>query len=214
MNYLKADLLEKFPGIDHGFGTAGAPPPADVLLMTQKHTNTVIVIDTAQPGSLPVADAMLTGIRSVILGVKTADCIPVLLYNPGSRVVGVIHAGWRGLASHILTNTIEKLHTFYHAPVKDTYVAIGPCICRNCYEVGMEVSDRMIGTKGAEAAFTRTSADKGLLDLTALACRELVSAGIPEANIAKIDRCTKCSPGFYSHRAGSRERQISYITLL
>ncbi len=213
-NYIKSDLFSKFPEIEHGFGNAHAVWPVDIILMPQKHTNNVVIVDELPVNYIPVADAMLTHVHSVMLGVKTADCLPILLYNPKIRIVGVIHAGWRGLANKVIFNAVEKLCTFYNAREEDTYFAIGPGICKKCYEVSMEVFDSINSIINVKTAFRKTSKNKGLLDLSSIAHKELEAAGIPGANISNINMCTKCSKGFHSHRAGSKERQVSYIKIL
>ncbi len=214
MSYIKADNLVQFSSVEHGFGTSDSPWPEDIILMSQKHTNNVIIIEDEDGAYIPIADAMLTRIPNKVLGVKTADCLPILLYNPAAKVVGVIHAGWRGLANGVVFNTIDKMNAFYNAKPESTYFAIGPGICKNCYEVGVEVINSINAITEVKDAFTRTSKSKGMLDTRAIADRQIQAAGVPESNIFHVNLCTRCSPGFYSHRAGSKERQVSYIKIL
>ncbi len=213
MSYLKAGNLERFSSIEHGFGTASSLWPEDIILMSQKHTNNVLIIEDEQGDYIPVADALLTSKPDKLLGVKTADCLPILLYNPVTKVVGVIHAGWRGLANMVILNTMDKLRTFYNADPGSTYFSIGPGICKNCYEVGMEVVDSINTAIAVKDAFRQTSKDQGLLDTRSIAERQIQAAGVPASNISHVNLCTRCSPGFYSYRAGSKERQVSYITI-
>jgi YfiH family protein len=214
MSYLKADNLERFSTIEHGFGTAEDPWPDDIILMSQRHTNNVVIIEHEIISYLPVADAMLTHLPDKLIGVKTADCLPILLYNPDINVIGVIHAGWRGLSNMIIYNTIEKLRTFYNASLNHTYFSIGPAICKNCYEVGMEVVSSISSTGiDLNGTLKKVAKDKVLLNTREVAHRQLHACGVPDSNISHINLCTKCSPGFHSHRAGSKERQVSYIKL-
>lgn len=215
MSYLKADNLKIFSTIDHGFGTAQDPWPQQVILMSQRHTNKVLIIGEEIMDYLPIADAMLTNLPDRVLGVKTADCLPILLYNTDANVVGVIHAGWRGLANMIIHNTVQRLQTFYRASSAHTYFSIGPAICKNCYEVGMEVVES-ISTSGTDlnGTFKKISRNKVLLDTREIADRQIQACGVPASNIFHINLCTRCSPGFHSYRAGSNERQVSYIKLL
>lgn len=213
MSYLKASNLERFSEIEHGFGTKEDQWPKDIILLSQRHTNNVVIIDEEYMNFIPIADAMLTKLPDKILGVKTADCIPILLYNPKANVVGVIHAGWRGLANMIIQNTIDKLKTFYAATPEDTIFSIGPAICKNCYEVGIEVYESINTVINIEDAFRKTSKGKGLLDTRLIAQKQIQSLGIPASNISHIDLCTRCSTKFHSHRAGSTGRQVSYIKI-
>lgn len=213
MNYLKAQNLQQFTSLEHGFGTADAPWPDGIILVSQRHTNTVFIVGDQPLGPVPVADALLTSVRHRILGIKTADCLPILLYNPVSNVAGVIHAGWRGLANAVILNTMETLRSVYAAAPELTYCSIGPGICKNCYEVGREVAERINEVTPVGDAFRQTSGDKGMLDTRTIAQRQLSAAGVPLSSIFHIPLCTRCSPGFHSHRAGSQERQVSYIAL-
>jgi YfiH family protein len=213
MSYLKAGNLERFSSIEHGFGTASSLWPEDIILMSQRHTNNVVIIEDDTVNFIPVADAMLTKTPNKLLGVKTADCLPILLYNPVTKVAGVIHAGWRGLVNMVILNTMDKLRTFYDADPGSTYFSIGPGICKNCYEVGMEVIDSINTVIEVKDAFRQTSKDQGLLDTRSIAERQIQTAGVPASNISHVNLCTRCSPGFYSHRAGSKDRQVSYIKI-
>ena len=213
MSYLRDGNLEQFSSIEHGFGTASSLWPEDIILMSQKHTNHVVIIEDGNEAYIPVADALLTSIPAKRLGVKTADCLPILLYNPRVKVAGAIHAGWRGLANEIIPNTIDKLRTFYGASPESTYFSIGPGICKNCYEVGSEVIDRINSVIEVNGAFRQTAQHAGMLDTRAIAERQILSAGVPQSNISHVNFCTRCSPGFHSHRAGSKERQVSFIRI-
>jgi purine-nucleoside/S-methyl-5'-thioadenosine phosphorylase / adenosine deaminase len=214
MNYIKNSILEAFAGIDHGFGTASTPWPGDIILLQQKHTNNVVVIDDLPISYLPDADAVLTKMPGITLGVKTADCLPLLVYNPVVKVIGAIHAGWRGLANKIVFNAVDELCTFYKTVPEHSYFVIGPGICGNCYEVGPDVIDSINSATCVKGAFRHTSWGKGLLDNAAIAKRQIEAAGVPSDHISHVNLCTRCSPGFHSHRAGSKERQVSYIKIL
>ena len=214
MSYIEDRLLSGFAGIEHGFGNAGAPWPMDIILLQQKHTNNVVKIDDFPISYLPVADAMLTNVPGIALGIKTADCLPILLYDPAVQAVGAIHAGWRGLANGVILNAIDRLCTSYQTAPGHLYAAIGPAICRDCYEVGTEVVDSIGTVTEIKDAFRPTSPGKGFLGTAAIAVKQIQAVGVPPSHLSHIDLCTRCSPGFHSYRAGSRERQISYIRIL
>ncbi|MCL5277160.1 MAG: peptidoglycan editing factor PgeF [Deltaproteobacteria bacterium] len=214
MSYIKDRLLSSFPGIDHGFGSVQTTCPEGTVLLRQRHTNTVVVIDSAAMGRLHAADAMLTDVPGIAIGIKTADCLPILLYDPAVQAVGAVHAGWRGLANKVILNSIDRLCTSYRTDTGHIYAAIGPAICSDCYEVGTEVVDSIGAVTEVKDAFRPTSPGKGFLDTAAIAMKQLQAVGVPPSHISHIDLCTRCSPGFHSYRAGSRGRQISYIMIL
>ncbi len=212
--FLKIEYFKKFQELDHGFGSIHTVYPEDIILMKQRHTNTVFIVDSPNLNYLPVADAMLTNMKNVKLGVKTADCLPILLYNPESVLIGVIHSGWRGIVNRVISNTIDLLKNFYNARPEHTYLAIGPSIGSCCYEVGRDVYESISSTMDTGDAFKEKTKQKWLLNLRKMAGYEITSNGVPESNIFNIDICTRCSDDFYSYRAGKEGRQISYITLV
>ncbi len=213
MRSIRDRLLGSFTGIDHGFGSAQTATPPDVVLLQQRHTNIVMVIDDTTLDRQQTADAMLTNIPEIAIGIKTADCLPILFYDPDVSAIGAIHAGWRGLANRVISGAIERLCTAYAAAPGHLYAAIGPAICRNCYEVGAEVTDSIARVTDLRGVFRQTSAGKGLLDTTAIALRQMEAAGIPASHLSAVGLCTHCSGGFHSYRAGSTGRQVSYIRL-
>ncbi|MBT4803641.1 MAG: peptidoglycan editing factor PgeF [Legionellales bacterium] len=105
----------------------------EVKWLKQKHTNTVI---QAEKNNYNVnADAVFTNNRGTVCAVLTADCVPILLTDTQGTFVAAIHAGWKGLATNIIKNTIQKIKS-------DNIIAwIGPCICYKCYNIGPEVKD-------------------------------------------------------------------------
>ncbi len=111
---------------------------APVLLTNQKHTNTVIVIDKPFSGDGPIADAMVTKQKNILICMQTADCVPVLFVDPINQIIGGAHAGWRGLATGILQNTIQTMIDL-GAKREHIKAAIGPCAWAESYEVGADV---------------------------------------------------------------------------
>ena len=111
---------------------------APILLTNQKHTNTVIVIEKPFYGDGPIADAMVTKQKNILLCIQTADCVPVLFVDPINQIIGAAHAGWRGLSLGILQNTMK---TMIDLGAKREYIkaAVGPCAWAESYEVGADV---------------------------------------------------------------------------
>jgi len=151
-----------------------------------------VVTELPEPGAAPIeADGVATTLPDVAAVVVTADCLPVALIAPGG--VGMIHAGWRGLAADVLKKGIERLR---EAGVDDIQVAIGPGIGVCCYEVNTHV----------HRAFMRYGRGTARLSnhahLKSIARLQMQSAGIAPEHIHDVDICTMCAPRslFHSHR--------------
>ncbi|HEY2428428.1 MAG TPA: polyphenol oxidase family protein [Acidimicrobiales bacterium] len=150
-------------------------------------------------------DAMVTATPGVILAVFTADCAPVAFSSP-EGVVGLAHAGWRGIAAGVLDATADAMRALGATRLE---AALGPCIRAECYEFGeddIDVLERRLGP----SVRGRTAGDRPALDLAAAVNASLDRAGV--ALVADSGRCTACGGQWFSHRAGGdRERQATVV---
>jgi polyphenol oxidase len=148
--------------------------PAEPVWMEQVHGTTVI--DAEDAASSPIADGAVTRTRGVVCCAMTADCLPVLLADTAGAVVGVAHAGWRGLANGVIEATVSRMRV---APAR-LVAYLGPAISRNAYEVGAELQALFVGNDAmAAAAFTPKGDGKYWCDLYALATQRLARLGVP-----------------------------------
>lgn len=191
--------LERLPWLEHGFGTrqAGAwADPGRLAMVKQVHSARVLEAD-GRAGYIGEADALLTDRPGLLVGVRSADCVPLLLADIRRRSVAAVHAGWRGSAAEIARNTVELLRSRYHADPADILAAIGPAIGMCCYQVGPEVAKRFVRWRpefaGVEGPVN--------LDLAAINRIQLEQAGVPPEQIFGNAPCTFCAPGeFHSYR--------------
>ncbi len=155
------------------------------------------------------ADALVTCYSDYLLALFFADCVPVFVVEPRSRVVGLAHAGWRGTARRIATATLALVGG-PEAPLggraEHVRAVIGPCVGICCYEAGWSVMRSVLATIPKalrdERAVRRTGFGKWHLDLARVNALQLIEAGVPEAQIEVIPRCTCCeSDTFFSVRA-------------
>lgn len=187
--------------IEFGFyGKDELPPQA--LLLTQEHKAKILRADEVQ--NLAIGDGLYTESNLQTLGIKTADCIPALLATKdGSHIMG-IHAGWRGLASGILTKGVEMLRD----TGKEVLVYLGPAISKQAYQVGSEVVEAMknIVSSTALAASCEPSIekDKYQLDIRGVGALSLVEAGVRPDGIIIHPDCTFNNPHWYSFRREGR----------
>ena len=145
----------------------------------------------------PEADALVTDDPSVAIGVRVADCAPVLLFDPVKNVAGAVHAGWRGTAAGASAAAVRSLAETFGTRPADLMAAIGPCLGRCCGEVGPDVLDAF-RAGGADAAsmrawFTPGPGDRSLLDLERANRDQLERAGLDPARICASGLCTKTS---------------------
>src|SRR4029077_1589615 len=109
-----------------------------LALLKQFHSAVALFL-TSPPGEPRKGDASLPNSRGILLGVQTADCVPILLVDPKKRAVAAIHAGWRGTLARITEKTVGELHSHFGSNPSDLLAAIGPSIGSCCYEVGAEL---------------------------------------------------------------------------
>ena len=158
-----------------------------VVIAHQQHTDHIRRIDEPlTPSELEGVDALVTNRQCICLCITTADCIPVLLYDPRTLAIAAVHAGWRGTAKRIVEKTISTMQMEYGTDPQDLYAVIGPGISGRYYEVGTEVIEAF-----REAAFPLDQVAKGrLLDLPLANRLCLLQAGIPDTHIHDCAICT------------------------
>ncbi len=202
--------------------------PDHVVRVKQVHGDGVLTVDETlarRPGfpfSLieePVeCDAMMTSLPGLALSVSTADCVPILVHDPGRRAVAAIHAGWRGTAARIAAKAIQAMAATYGSRPETLQVAIGPAIRECCYEVDRPVYEVLRGVAASAAGYLRPAGtDHWRADLPGLNRAILAEAGVDPAHIEDVSLCTACRRDlFFSHRAdhGRTGRMMNFIMLL
>ena len=160
----------------------------------------------------PVADGMITNSKNIALIIYTADCVPILLYDPSKNVIGAVHAGWRGTVANIAGEAIKKLSSEFGCSPENIKAAIGPCISNCCFETTKEVPDALhakIG-KSAEKCIKQQDSleqqgDKYLIDLKEANKQMLINSNVKDIDIS--DDCTSCmTDKYWSHRKQNTQR--------
>ncbi|MBF0541243.1 MAG: peptidoglycan editing factor PgeF [Nitrospirae bacterium] len=188
--------------------------PNSCFLPIQIHSNKIIILDdnfTPQEG-----DAIITQKPSTLIGVRTADCVPILLYDKNKSIIAAVHAGWRGTALAILKNTISTLKTSFSSDPKDLIIAIGPSIKYCCYKVGQEVIDAVRLATGTGDYYKQENGDL-YINLAEANRLQALSEGIDNSNIWTSTDCTYCkSDKYFSYRNSSQTtgRQGGFISLI
>lgn len=191
----RCDAFQEFVWQSHGFGTREGNPTADVTLR-QIHSD-VVLNAAGLKNRDREGDALVSDCPGTSIGVRTADCVPILLLDCGSRAVAAVHAGWRGTAAEIAKRTVEKMSSDFETSPADLYAAIGPCIRACCYQVGIEVAQQFA------SVFPEWKRDARVhkLDLAEANRRHLQAAGMNPDRILDSCLCTTCQPAqFFSYR--------------
>lgn len=153
------------------------------------------------PYKLHKADILVTDNPKLTLLMRFADCIPIMLYDPTINAIALAHAGWRGLVGNVPGEAVRALTNMYGSKPADLIVALGPAICKECYEVGPEVVERVSRVVGSDSTnhFSQRNGTSHL-DLWAVCETLLKRSGVENIETASI--CTAMNLGdWFSHRA-------------
>ena len=179
----------------------------NLKLMYQTHSNKVVEINVSNLNKNTNSDAMITKYKKVALGVLTADCVPILVYDKRNKIIGCIHAGWKGALSDIIKKTINKIkkkNSRY-----DIFASVGPCISTKSYEVDLNFYKKFLAkAKKNKKYFIFKNKNKKLFNL-----RGYVNDKLVELNV-KVDHVNKDTYGdnknFFSYRRSSKLKQKDY----
>ena len=220
----KENVLENFRRIGERFGKT----PEDYVLSKQSHETKVLKVGTKDRGKgitkdrdYEGIDALITDEKGIILSCFSADCVPILFYDPIHKAVGACHSGWRGTKGKILQNVVEEMRQHFSSKPAEILVAIGPSICKEQYVVSEDLALSFLEDypdlgEDTASPIQRISKDKFQLDLWDLNRRIALDCGIKEEHISISGYCTMENPElFFSHRysQGKRGLQGAFICL-
>lgn len=220
----KENVLENFRRIGERFGKT----PEDFVLSKQSHETKVLKVGTKDRGKgitknrdYEGIDALITDEKGLILSCFSADCVPILFYDPIHKAVGACHSGWRGTKGKILLNVVEEMRKHFSSNPADILIAIGPSISKEQYIVSEDLGLSFLEDypdlgEDSSSPIQRISKDKFQLDLWDLNRRIALDSGIREEHISISGYCTMENPElFFSHRysQGRRGLQGAFICL-
>ena len=186
-----------------------------VARLNQVHGNVVHAATRDTAALRPPGDGIVTAEPGVMLGIFTADCVPILMVDSKRKVAGALHAGWRGVIADIAGAGVRAMAQL-GAHASDIRAAMGPSIGRCCFEVDAELGDRFGNEIVGASNHTRAGhPGKAFIDLRAVIRDQLERAGLAPANIASVGPCTRCtSDRFFSRRAAGGKTtglQMSFV---
>ncbi|MDC0903163.1 peptidoglycan editing factor PgeF [Pelagibacteraceae bacterium] len=179
-----------------------------LLLMHQTHSSKVIIINNKnRKNKIFKSDAIITNVKGISLGVVTADCVPIFLYDIRNKIIGCIHAGWRGASSGIIENTISKFKEINSN--NEIYSSIGPCIGKKSYEVNFDFYKNFISlSKKNNIYFVSKNEEKKLFDLRKYVADKLLKLKV------KVDHVNhdtfKEKDNFFSYRRSQKLSENDY----
>ncbi len=191
--------------------TALGVEPHRFLTAFQIHSPHVVVAEAPWPADArPRADAIVTRMRALAIGVTTADCGPVLFADPHARVIGAAHAGWRGALAGVIEATVEAMGRLGAAPGQ-IRAAIGPMIRQSNYEVGADLIVRFEAEDRASSRFFSAAPRPGhaMFDLGGYIAARLERAGV--GHVEDLRLCTYADPErFFSYRRTTHRAEADY----
>lgn len=203
---VKSKILSKYPNLLHFFGDKNSTFPLEnIITAEQIHGNKVAIIKDNKVGFIKGYDGMVTD-KPLLLGIRTADCLPIFFFDPKIKVIAAVHAGWKGLYKRIIKNGINAMKKLGCHPV-DIKVAVGPHIQVCCYSVSKERMQKF------ENLFSEQRLKSWYLNLSKVALYQLESLGVVAFNIEISDICTSCNDQFWSFRRDGKKagRMINVI---
>ncbi len=194
------------------------------LFLNQIHSDNLLLLEDRQVDDGALAyDAVVTNLQKIPLIILTADCLSVLLYDPVNKVIGAVHAGWRGTALGIVEKTVKVMAEKYFSKPEDLIAALGPSIGNCCYEVDdavflefMKMRDSRKEWDFATGATGKKNNGKWMFDLAGANSFQLIKAGLKQRHISPAGICTSCnSDSYFSYRRDGAKtgRQGSIIML-
>jgi YfiH family protein len=186
-----------------------------VARLNQVHGNVVHAATRDTAALRPPGDGIVTAEPGVMLGIFSADCVPILMVDAKRKVAGALHAGWRGVISNIANAGVHAMAQL-GAHASNIRAAMGPSIGQCCFEVDAELGERFgIEIVGARSHTRAGHPGKAFIDLRAIVRDQLERAGLAPANIASVGPCTRCtSDRFFSRRAAAGQTtglQMSFV---
>lgn len=175
----------------------------EIGYVNQVHGDNVQIFD----GEIHQGDAIITDKAKVAVGVFTADCVPVIIYDIKLKIAAAVHSGWKGTYNEIVNKTIEKMKSIYGAKCENIYIYIGPHMRDCCYQVGEEVAAKF----KEKIIYENTDIFKGnFLSMENCILKQLLIQNIPKENIKSLNLCTYCSNehNLFSYRKGEKDKRL------
>ncbi len=170
------------------------------------HGNNVEIVSAIDKGKMiEKTDGLITQDKNVCLAVTVSDCLPIFIYN--KDVIGIAHAGWRGVVKNILGETVEKMQKYCSCPLESLNIFIGPHIKKCHFEVKDDVLDSFVDY----SEYISRRNGKTFIDLEGIVKKQLLFLGLKRENVKISPECTYCNKNYFSFRRDKPVEVISQI---
>lgn len=193
---------------------------SEFLTVGQIHGTDILFFNSAREEAVVFrsreADGIITSVPGVAIGVRTADCLPLLMYDPKNKAIAAVHAGWRGTVCGIGRIAVKAMNKHVGSEPQDIIASIGPCIRSCCFEVGSDVAEKFEREFGDEVISRKAGSARSNVDVALSVRKSLLSASVRTENIDDTGICTMCNEDyFYSHRRDGTPsgRHLNFIML-
>ena len=181
-----------------------------LITLNQKHTSQVIHFKNKKSVQNKLtADAIVSEVKNVGIGILSADCAPVLFYDPKKKIIGCAHSGWKGALSGIIKNTVEKFYEL-NSNNNDLIAVVGPCIGKKNYKVKEDFFNKFVSQENNNKTFfEKIDNEKFLFDLRAFINKEILKSGIKNVENLELDTFSQ-KELFYSYRRARLNKENDY----
>jgi len=181
-----------------------------IVALNQNHGNKVVCFNNQEDvKNKIIGDAIVTTLKNVGISVLTADCVPILFYNPKKKIVGCVHAGWKGALNGIIENTVDKFLELNSSTI-DLVAAIGPCINHHHYEVGHDFYKKFVDqNKNNQQFFIVLNDKKYLFNIRNYINAKLIRLGINNIDHIEMDTFSN-KENFFSYRRSKKNDDKDY----
>ena len=225
MKYLESNLFNQFENLSYGFlydfnkdslnSIIKDKSLEKIVTIKQVHSDNIFHYDLPENDyHLFEGDSVITEQKNIGVGVYTADCVPVLIYEKTYGYIAAVHAGWKGSLLEIALKAVDEINSKIESDNSNYYVVIGPSIGKCCYEVGIDVASKFFSKFNfCDQFISNVKNDKYMLDLVKLNTIQLEQAGIK--NVEVLENCTKCEEYLPSYRREGKAagRILSFIAM-
>ena len=181
-----------------------------LITLNQTHSSKVVFFNhKREVKNKLLGDAIVTKIPNIGIGILTADCAPILLYEPKKKIIACVHSGWKGSFNKIIENTIQEIKNL-NSNIDDLIAVVGPCIKKESYEVRIDFFNKFLNEDLANKVFfNKTKNDKYFFDLRGFINKKLSNSGIQNIDNINIDTYTE-KKSFYSYRRSKFNNEKDY----
>jgi len=223
-NFMTIPEWKRIPFLVHGFGnkdwqlidfeTHPQLRNFKLLYLRQIHSDILHIVEDF-PEEVLAGDALLTDRRGILLIIKTADCLPILIVDKKMRAIAAVHCGWKSTSQRLTQKVVRRLKEHFQCVPSSLMVALGPCIGKDCYEVGEDVRYEFEERGFRNDVFLPHPLHGGkyYLDLRQANTHQLLDEGVKASDISVVDLCSHCEEDLLSYRRSqlTESRMLSFI---